>query len=32
MKRIDRENMNALKRLGRMAAEGIIRDDEFVWQ
>lgn len=32
IKRIDREDMDALKRLGRMAAEGIIRDDEFVWQ
>ena len=31
-KRIDREDMDALKRLGRMAAEGIIKDDDPVWE
>jgi len=30
--RINREDMDALKRLGRMAAEGIIRDDDPVWE
>lgn len=30
--RIDREDMDALKRLGRMAAEGIIKDDDPVWE
>ena len=29
---IDREDMDALKRLGRMAAEGIIKDDDPVWK
>lgn len=31
-KRICREDMDALKKLGRMAAEGIITDDNPVWQ
>lgn len=31
-KRIGREDMDALKRLGRMAAEGIIKDDDPVWE
>ena len=31
-KRIDREDMDALKKLGRMAAEGIIKDDNPAWQ
>lgn len=31
-KRIKRDDMDALKRLGRMAAEGIIRDDDPVWE
>lgn len=31
-RRISREDMDALKRLGRMAAEGIIRDDDPVWK
>ena len=30
-RRIDREDMDALKRLGRMAAEGIVMDDDPVW-
>lgn len=30
--KIDREDMDALKRLGRMAAEGIIKDDDPVWK
>ena len=30
--RISREDMDALKRLGRMAAEGIIKDDDPVWE
>lgn len=30
-KRIIREDMDALKKLGRMAAEGIIKDDDPVW-
>ena len=30
-KRINREDMDALKRLGRMAAEEIIKDDDPVW-
>ena len=30
--RINREDMDALKRLGRMAAEGIIKDDDPVWE
>ena len=30
--RINREDMDALKRVGRMAAEGIIRDDDPVWR
>lgn len=29
--RIDREDMDALKKLGRMAAEGIVKDDDPVW-
>lgn len=32
IKRISREDMDALKRLGRMAAEGIIKDDDPVWE
>lgn len=31
-KRISREDMDALKRLGRMTAEGIIKDDDPVWE
>ena len=31
-KRISREDMDALNRLGRMAAEGIIKDDDPVWE
>ena len=31
-KRIIREDMDALKKLGRMAAEGIIKDNDSVWQ
>ncbi len=31
-KRINREDMDALKRLARMAAEGMIKDDNPVWQ
>jgi len=31
-KRIEREEMDALKKLARMAAEGIIKDDDPVWQ
>ena len=30
--KIDREDMDALKRLGRMDAEGIINDDDPVWK
>ena len=30
--KIDREEMDALKRLGRMDAEGIIKDDDPVWK
>ena len=30
--KIDREDMDALKRLWRMAAEGIIKDDDPVWK
>ena len=30
--RIERNDMDALNRLGRMAAEGIIKDDDPVWQ
>ena len=30
--KINREDMDALKRLGRMAAEGIIKDDDPVWK
>ena len=30
--KIDREDTDALKRLGRMAAEGIIKDDDPVWK
>ncbi len=30
-RRIGREDMDALKKLGRMAAEGIIKDDNSVW-
>lgn len=32
VKRIDGEDMNTLKKIGRMAAEGIITDDSPVWQ
>ena len=32
IKRISREDMDALKRLGRMAAEGIIKDNDSVWK
>lgn len=31
-RKISREDMDALKRLGRMAAEGMIRDDDPVWK
>lgn len=31
-KRIIREDMDALKKLGRMAADGIIKDNDSVWQ
>ena len=30
--RINREDMDALKKLGRMAAEGIVKDEDSVWQ
>lgn len=30
--RINCEDMDALKRVGRMAAEGIIKDDDPVWR
>ena len=30
-KRIEREDMDALKKLGRLTAEGIIKDDDPVW-
>ena len=29
--RIGRDDMEALKKIGRMAAEGIIKDDDPVW-
>lgn len=32
IKRINREDMDALKKLGRMTAEGIIKDDDPVWK
>ena len=31
-RRISREDVDALNRLGRMAAEGIIKDDDPVWE
>jgi len=30
--RINREDMDVLKRVGRMAAEGIIKDDDPAWR